>query len=352
MELKDHGGSHRYRKIQLDYQGIINAFNGQKENFNDKDIQYIEKAICLLMLGEYGKAANELKKLTKGDISNDFYYLLIGLAKEKSADFKQAFSNYDKCLALNNKNVEAYKRRGLLHQGNGELDAAMNDFNAMYEIAPQSSEALKYRGISEMLNEKYGLALADFDEYEQRFDNDSDIFFNKGHCLNQLGKLADAVVSFKKALSLNPKDYEVIFEIAQNNYTLGNREESLLMCDSILNSLDCHVMATNLKGVIQMDLKNFEAAIFTFKSGTACSPYYEDFHINKAIALIGLGNNKDALKQIDFTLTIAPNSGLAYLVRAQARHNLGDATAACQDLKKAVELGMVVSEDQKRAYCK
>lgn len=167
----------------------------------------------------------------------------------------------------------------------------------------------------------------------------------------QSGRLEDAVDSFKKILKLNPMDFEVAFQVAQNNYGLGKLTESLEMCDSILNNLECHVMATNLKGVIQMDLKEFEAALSTFKSGIACSPYYADFHINKGIAFIKMGRHEDAIKQMDFTLTIAPNSGLAYLIRAQAKHNIGD-KSACKDIDKAISLGISINEQQRKAVCK
>lgn len=351
LESKDHGGSYGYRKKQLDYQGILVEFSKKQNNFSKEEKASLQSGICYLISEEYAKAISELRKLKRIDEKNDFYYLLFGLAKEKTYDYRVAKSNYDKCLEINNKNAEAYKRRGLVLQRDGEFVEAMNDFNAMYAINPESSEALKYRGIAKMLNKKYDNALADFNEYEEKFDKDSDVYYNMGQCQMQIGRIEEAVESFKKILKLNPKDFEVAFQVAQNNYSLGKLNEALEMCDSILNNLHCHVMAANLKGVIQMDLKEYEAALSTFKSGLACSPYYADFHINKGIVLIKMGRHEDAIKQMDFTLTIVPNSGLAYLIRAQAKHNIGD-KSACKDIDKAISLGISISEQQRNAVCK
>lgn len=351
LESKDHGGSYKYREKQLDYQGILEEFSEKRDIFSKEERAFLQSGICYLISEEYDKAVDELRKLKKIDDKNDFYYLLFGLAKEKTYDYRLARSNYDKSLEINNKNAEAYKRRGLLRQRDGEFTEAMNDFNAMYAINPKSSEALKYRGIAKMLNKTYNDALTDFNEYEQKFDKDSDVYYNMGQCQMQMGLMEEAVESFKKILKLNPKDFEVAFQVAQNNYSLGKLNESLEMCDSILNNLDCHVMATNLKGVIQMDSKEYEAALSTFKSGIACSPYYADLHINKGIALIKMGRNEDAVKQMDFTLTFVPDSGLAYLIRAQAKHNIGD-KSACKDIDKAISLGISLSEKQRNAVCK
>lgn len=351
LDDEKYEGSPGYKRKQLDFFGLLNDYTAQKSQLNDGDAKLVQKGICLLMAEEYDKAATELKKLTKGNSRNDFFFLLMGIAKEKTYDLAGAIENYNKCLELNNRNVTAHKRRGLLHQRDGDIAAAMVDFNAMYEINPESSEALKYKGIAKMFDKQFAAALADFEEYERKFDSDSDIFYNKGQCQLRLGQLEGAVSSFKKVLNITPDDVEVIFLIAENNYSLGRVEEAIMMCDSVLNNRDCYVQAMNLKGVAQMDVGNAEEALSTFKSGISCSPYHTDFHINKGIAYIKLGKNEEAIKQMDIALGMAPANGLAYLIRAQAKHNLGD-KSACKDLDKAISLGITVSEQQREAICR
>lgn len=350
LESKDHKGSYEYRKTQLDFQGIFRVFSQLKENYKQSEVNLFEKILCSLVSEEYSKAESELNKLIKKDKKNHFAYFLLGFSKDKSYRFKDAFAYYNKSLQLYNGNPEVYKRRGLLHQGDNELDEAMADFTTMYEIDPTSSEALKYRGIAKMLKKQYDLALEDFREYESKFESDTDIFFNKGQCQNQFGEYENAMVSFEQVLAINPVDIEVLYKIAENSYILGNSEKCISMCDSILNNKDCYVMASNLKGVVQMNTLKHESALETFEKGLDCSPNYTDIEVNRSIVLVNLGRNQDALNQINHVIALAPYSGFAYLVRAQIKYNLKIDTA-CRDLFKAMELGVDVSEEDKKLIC-
>jgi tetratricopeptide (TPR) repeat protein len=351
LENKKHQGGFLFRETQTYFQGLLFDYLGRKEQFDSEDVERIEKSICLLFNEEYGKAEFEIKRLIKKSKENDFFYLLMGMAKERLFDRKDALENYNKCIELNDKNIEAYKRRGLIYQSDGMLQAAMEDYTLMYEINSESSEALKYRGIAKMINNQYRSALADFDEYETKFEGDSDIFFNKGQCQNQLGLYEDAVVSYKKVLAVAPVDVEVIYKIAENSYVLGRREECIKMCDSILNNRKCYVMASNLKGIVQSELSQNEKALASFEYGLSCSPNYVDLLINKSIVLVSLNRSEEALLVVNQALFQAPNNGLAYLIRAQIKHNIGNATA-CDDLSSAIKLGMSISEAQRASICK
>lgn len=116
LESKDYSGGYTYRKRQLEYQAIMQAYFGKKSNFNEVENAHLGKSICYLVSEEYSKAENELRELKKLNGSSDFFYLLSGLVKEKTYNFDKAKSSYDQCLSINNKNTEAYKRRGLLYQ--------------------------------------------------------------------------------------------------------------------------------------------------------------------------------------------------------------------------------------------
>ncbi len=131
---------------------------------------------------------------------------------------------------------------------------------------------------------------------------------------------------------------------------LGKFDESLTYCDTLLKTNECNVMALNLKGVINMNSSNLEMASEYFSKSIECSNVFVDGYINRSLTYIKLGNNGQALYDVNRAIQLDPTNSLAFLIRAQIKHNLNDNTA-CNDLNEAIRFGMEVSDENKKAIC-
>ncbi|MEM9822557.1 MAG: hypothetical protein AAF985_15860, partial [Bacteroidota bacterium] len=157
--------------------------------------------------------------------------------------------------------------------------------------------------------------------------------------------------AYKKVLRENPEDLQSLYQIAENYYAISQPDLSTNYCDSLLTINDCHLKGLNLKGVIQMNEGQVNTAINYFTMAINCSNYYIDAYINRSLMYLKQGRNKEALGDADKAISIDDKSGLAYLIRAQIKTNLDDASA-CKDLDQSIALGMSVSEEQRKLICK
>lgn len=69
------------------------------------------------------------------------FYMDRAVEEEGTYNLYGALACYDKVIELDNKNVEAYYRRGCIRNQLGFYMAAMEDFNTVLELNPVSIEA-------------------------------------------------------------------------------------------------------------------------------------------------------------------------------------------------------------------
>lgn len=350
LDSKDYKGDYSYKLIQKDFQEPVTYFLANKDRYSEDKIEKIEKGLGLLFLERYVDASRIFKKMEKQKKADEFVYWLLGITKEQQYDKVEALSYYNKSIAINNTLLETHKRRGLIYQYRGALEDAIQDFSKMYEIDPSSSEALKYNALAKIINGDYENGLKDLKIYEEKFEADTDVLFNIGQCQTYLGKLEEGIKYYEKALKDDPGDLEIIYKIAENNYSLGRSNESFSLCDSLLKIRECYTMAINLQGVIYMDSLKNDKAIEYFTKAIECSSIFVDAYINRGLMYFKIGENANALFDINQALKKGSRSNLAYLLRAHIKYKLKDETA-CSDLETAIKLGSQVSEADRNAIC-
>ncbi len=121
-----------------------------------------------------------------------------------------AFTDYDKSLRLNPKNVFSYICRSIAAANTGKMNLALQDAEKAIALAPLSKEALNNRALIYIHLEKYDEAMRDL---ENVIAADSKMYYaynNLGYIYYKLGGAAN----YKKALY----NYDKAFEIAGPSY--------------------------------------------------------------------------------------------------------------------------------------
>ncbi|MEM9824085.1 MAG: tetratricopeptide repeat protein, partial [Bacteroidota bacterium] len=142
---KNFRGSYIYKKNQKDHQALIQYFFEHRTDYDQASVEHLEKGICMMMLGDLKEAKKKIEKVRKNKKEDAFLLLLLGIISEKQWEIRSATKFYNQSLDLDPTLVEAYKRRGLMREKNGQYLEAKNDFVKMYELDENSSEALKYK---------------------------------------------------------------------------------------------------------------------------------------------------------------------------------------------------------------
>jgi Flp pilus assembly protein TadD len=113
---------------------------------------------------------------------------------------------WDKAIAANPKNAEAYNNRGLALYNLKLYQQAIEDFSQALRINPQYAEALNNRGNAYYQMDQYEKAEADFNQSLQLKPRYSKALLNRGLVYFQTQKLDQSCEDFRRACDLGECD--------------------------------------------------------------------------------------------------------------------------------------------------
>ena len=104
-----------------------------------------------------------------------------GIELEKAGRKTEALNCYNRAIADNPKNAQAYFKRGTLRQADNDLEGAIKDYSRAVEIQPDFLEALFNRGTARAENGETAGAINDFSRVIAINPNNSMVYLQRGH---------------------------------------------------------------------------------------------------------------------------------------------------------------------------
>lgn len=250
-----------------------------------------------------------IKEGLSTDIITGEQYRDLGDLKQES-DPQGARSDYDRAIALNPQDANAYNNRGVLKDDKfDDPQGALSDYNQAIILNPQYSSAYFNRGASKhyQLNDYQG-ALSDYDRAIFLNPQYTDAYRNRGSLKhNQLNDYQDALSDYDRAISLNPEDTK----------------------------------AYNNRGYLKhAKLNDFQGALGDYNQAISLNPQYtEVFHSRGCLKYDELDDNQGALSDFNQAIILNPQYADAYRNRGFARHyQLNDFQGALFDYDRAISL--------------
>ena len=160
----------------------------------------------------------------------------------------------------------------------------------------------------------------------------------KGGVLDELGNYTGAILYLDKALTLNPNDVDAINNKGTALDNLGNHTGAIEYYDKALSINPHYVLALNNKGWALNSLRNYTGAIEYYDKALAVDPHYFNSLYNKGLALDELGNHSGAIQYYDKALAINPHSVNALTNKGVALYDLGKYHDAIVSYDKALTL--------------
>jgi len=197
-----------------------------------------------------------------------------------------------------NKKAEKYYKLGLSKIESGDYEGALIAFNQAIDIDPNRSQLFLTRASTrEKLNDKKG-AVDDYEKALEICPEDTDAHLFLGLLKKDLGDLEGACANWKQGADLGEGDSAEIFE----DYCIQNGK------------------------LLFPDQANQECAELYLQTGKTEYTY---------------GDLNNAIKDFGKAIRVNPQYSEAYLQRgiAQLADEYSSETSACQDWKKAAELG-------------
>lgn len=219
----------------------------------------------------------------RGDI---FFYL---------GRLEEALVSYNNSLIINSNDDITYCNRGSVLIVLGQNQNALANFNKALEINPYNG--LAYCNIGIVLKNLGRLeeALSSYDKALEINSNDDLTYFNRGNILCDMGRKEDALSSYDKALEINQHNDAIYCNKSKVLYDLGRLEEALISSNKVLE-INPDEIAWNNKGILLSDLGKKEEALTCYIKAIQINGNSEKVKRNRMV-LIGSDQFWDSLSE-------------------------------------------------------
>ncbi len=175
---------------------------------------------------------------------------------------------------------------------------------------------------------EFDAAFTKYREATERDPNDAESFSNAGQALVRLGRAAEAVPYFRRAIDLNGSRWAYRFNLARAYETLGQWDQAVEQYRTAAAAFpDDYATEYNL-GMVLHKRGSEREAIECFKRAIALRPSEADFYLSLGISSERVGSKTEAAEAYRRYLELAPSSPDAAKVRARVDALAGETSAA------------------------
>jgi tetratricopeptide (TPR) repeat protein len=252
--------------------------------------------------------------------------------------FDEALASFDRAISLKPDFAGAYNNRGIVLWELRRFDQALPSFERAIAFKPDYAEAHYNRGLALCDLKQLDEAMASFDHAISLKPDFAGPYNNRGIVLWELKRFDQALPSFDRAIALEP-DY------AEAHYNRGNALLDLQRFDEALASFGCAITlkpdsaeAYSNRGAVLVQLKRFDQALGSFDRAIALKPDDAGAYYNRGLALYNLERLDEAMASFDRAITLRPDSAEAYSNRGLALIGLKRPDEALESFDRAIAL--------------
>jgi len=266
--------------------------------------------------------------------------LLLGLIEFDRQRTLEAERYFDRALQHDPELGEAYLVRGITRGARGDIDAAQEDLDRAAAAGADRPELWINRGYVHFQRERYDLAI---DDYTRRIAMGSSFtaHYYRGAALLKLGRYAEAVADFERALGCPANDRETceaLTDCAQARIQLGDFQRAVADCERALELDDTQGKTWATRAHAHQLQGNSAAALADASRAVELAPDQSPAWFTRGNAQKGLGRFEAAIDDYSRAIEITPDYGSAFAQRGMCRGRLGRLELALADFDRALEL--------------
>lgn len=305
-------------------------------------------------------------------------YFRLGLACFFQENADVAIKYFDKSIELNNNFIHSYYFRGYAYL-RIDVKKSIENFSNALEINPKDPLVLFYLGVSYEHSDvqkaiKYYTECINTD-YEMAID----AYYWRAKCFYEINDYNSAIKDLNYVININPKyddalilrgnsyiygdidiekgldDYETVVQVNIENYLLDALHQILGFSNDFERTLkNCNIAIDKNKTAnadiyafrssIYNSLKEYNKALLDTEQALSKNNNNAYYLMNKAEAIIGLGNYDDAIKLLLKAIQIEPEHCGVLQVMASAYINKKDFEKALDCMDKSLSLCDCCSE--------
>lgn len=243
--------------------------------------------------------------------------LLDGIEKAKNGDLRGAIADFDKCIAANDKNYNAYFYKA----------KALIELNEPQDALPNLNLAIQYNSVNPVL------------------------YFYRGKLLYDSGNTEKAYADFDKAVSLNPDFPDALNFRGVIKELKGKHSEAIEDYKAAIKISPQFSIAYYNQGTSEAAMELYKEAIVSYSKCIELDPKNIMGFMNRGNCYVMLKEYKAAVNDYTTAIALNPKSSNAYYNRGAA-YQLDGNKNACNDWIKAQSLGDKRAEEMLKQYCK
>ncbi|XP_038638173.1 myosin-2 heavy chain-like [Scyliorhinus canicula] len=166
-----------------------------------------------------------------------------------------------------------------------------------------------------------------------------------GRRLLNMGKLEEAVISFSKAIALNPRMKEFYFKRAEAYLHMGDFQSAIVnyRMASSLDPSDEDILSQiaytlYIQGQCLFEMKLYTKALLVFVQASEMRPENQHYHMRSVETLIALGRLEDSLKLVNNQLENVKSNAELYILRARLHYHFFQIANCYRDVSSALAL--------------
>ena len=340
----------------------------------------IERGDTYYEIGEYDKAVDDYRSALRLDPQNGRAYKEWAAVNVVKGNTQEALQNLDLAVQNAPASISAYVNRGSRRSDLGDREGAKEDWEKAASIEAYTADEYASRGFAKSRLGKKRDAVNDYNQalilnpnHQRTLLNRAYNFYESGEKQQALGVLdkvlainpnstialmlqgeireysnpsdiEGALVSYDKALSVNPNDPDILNNRCTAHFSTQDFETALQDCDRGLSINPRSASLYTNRGNIYLQQDRIQEAIQDYSRTIELSEEKNDTrrlasaYSNRASALMQIPDPEGALSDINKSLEIDPEDPADLYKRGLVKVALDDRDGGRTDLRKAADL--------------
>jgi len=266
-------------------------------------------------------------------------FLVKGNEEINKGDTEKALYYYSEALKLDSCFVDALNNAGTIHHKAHRLKEAIATYSKAIDCKPEYSQAWFNRANSYYESGEFYNALQDIAHLTKATPDSSLVYFLKGLVLVKLADYPKSVEAFEMASKLGyPKLIECRINIATSRVFMKQYDVAKSELKACLEIDEKLPQVYNSLSLIAIEQKDFKDAIKQANKGLELAPGEPYLLNNRGFAHIGLGNLDEAQKDINESIVADPYNSWAYRNKGLLELKRKNYSEAERLLRKAKEM--------------
>jgi tetratricopeptide (TPR) repeat protein len=223
----------------------------------------------------------------------------------------------DSAIHLREKEADYFVNRGIAKEAMND-SSAMQDYQTAIALRPDHTVALHNIAV---LKRKSGKSAASENDLDKAIESDSSMLYpylERAYQRMEGGYYKGALEDYDRALEIQNRDPEIWLN----------------------------------RGHVKEKLNDLKGAYSDYTKAITLDEKFDKAWLNRGNVLSRQGRTEDAIEDYTAAITFNPDYAAAFYNRAIARQKIKQFTEACQDIKQAEVMGLVVPEKMKKELCK